>query len=169
MKPSLSEKLESSGSPMLVRRPSGFRCGGCWSPRSALATLRTFSPPRRWTRSSRSLDTTRRMIRVGWLPGGLGACRFVDGFRAGGMGRVWPLAAAILLRCLASFSLAVASSVISPSEMDTRFDLTGLVAGPRSLLSRLISVEEDGARSSTGAGRLGLGGRAYMDLNWEDL
>jgi hypothetical protein len=30
-------------------------------------------------------------------------------------------------------------------------------------------AEDKGALSSTGAGRFGEGGKAYIDLNWEDL
>ena len=50
-------------------------------------------------------------------------------------------------------------SVISPSEMETRVGLTGLGGCP----CGRISVEEDGARSRTGAGRVGDGGSAYID------
>ena len=57
------------------------------------------------------------------------------------------------------------SSVISPSEIDTR---EGRVALPF-LLAGLFSVEAEGALSKTGAGLLGLGGNAYIDLYCEDL
>ena len=49
--------------------------------------------------------------------------------------------------------------MISPSEMETRVGLTGLGGCP----CGRISVEEDGARSRTGAGRVGDGGSAYID------
>lgn len=32
-----------------------------------------------------------------------------------------------------------------------------------------IRVDDEGALSRTGAGRVGLGGNAYIDLYWEDL
>ena len=55
-----------------------------------------------------------------------------------------------------------ASSVNSPSEMETRVGRTGLGGC-------LTSVDEDGARSSTGAGRVGDGGSAYIDCEKRNI
>ena len=59
-----------------------------------------------------------------------------------------------------------ASSVNSPSEMETRVGRTGLGG---CCCCCLTSVDEDGARSRTGAGRVGDGGSAYIDCKKHQL